>query len=63
MGPDVQTIDVQTHESPVRQETGEDPLSRKEEAPLNLDSTVIIEGPIISLIHNRTTLDDPRDSG
>jgi hypothetical protein len=60
---DVQTVSEQTRKGPVGQETGENSLSRKEEVLVDLDSTVIIKGPVIGLVHNRTTLDDLGNPG
>lgn len=54
----MQAIGEQTGERPVRQETREDALSREKEGLFDLDSTVVIEGPVVRLVHNRTTLDD-----
>jgi hypothetical protein len=59
----VQTVSVQTREGPVGQETGENTLPREEEVLIHLDRTVIIEWPVISSVHNRTALDNPRDPG
>lgn len=58
---DVQTVGEETAESPVRQESRENALSGEQEIAVNLDGTVIIEGPVVRLVDNRTTLDDPGD--
>ena len=54
----VKTISEQTRESPVGQQAGKDSLSREEEVLFDLNGTVIIEGPVECLVHNRTALDD-----
>lgn len=58
---DVQTVGEETAESPVRQEAGENALSGEQEVAVNLNGTVIIESPVVRLVDNRTTLDDPGD--